>query len=40
MKGRRLGITRTSPSYVGDTIRAHIPTLGIGDDTTVVTMKC
>jgi integrase len=28
-----------APSYIADTIRAHFPTLGIGDETTVVPMK-
>jgi hypothetical protein len=28
-----------APSYVGDTIRAHFPKLGIAGDTTVTTMK-
>jgi integrase-like protein len=28
-----------APSYVADTIRAHFPTLGIGGDDSVVSMK-
>jgi len=28
-----------APSYVADTIRAHFPTLGIGDDEPVVLLR-
>jgi integrase len=28
-----------APSYVADTIRAHFPTLGIADDTTVTRLR-
>jgi integrase len=28
-----------SPSYVGDTIRAHFPTLGIGGGTTITSIR-